>query len=40
MPGHVFDLPGNYFRIGFGKKNMIDALDRFEQFLKHYGTSR
>lgn len=37
MPGNVFDLPGNFFRIGFGKKNMIEALDRFEQFLKHYG---
>jgi aspartate/methionine/tyrosine aminotransferase len=36
MPGSVFDLPGNFFRIGFGKKNMIEALDRFEQFLKHY----
>jgi aspartate/methionine/tyrosine aminotransferase len=37
MPGPVFDLPGNYFRIGFGKKNMIYALERFEQFLKNYG---
>lgn len=37
MPGNVFDLPGNFFRVGFGKKNMIEALDRFEQFLKHYG---
>ncbi len=37
MPGNVFDLPGNFFRIGFGKKNMSVALDRFEQFLKSYG---
>lgn len=37
MPGNVFDLPGNFFRIGFGKKNMIEALNRFEQFLKYYG---
>ena len=36
MPGTVFDLSGNYFRVGFGKKNMIQALDRFEQFLKNY----
>jgi aspartate/methionine/tyrosine aminotransferase len=34
MPGSVFDLPGNFFRIGFGKKNMVEALDRFEQFLR------
>lgn len=37
MPGSVFDLPGNFFRVGFGKKNMTHALDRFEQFLKQYG---
>ena len=37
MPGNVFDLPGNFFRVGFGKKNMIEALNRFEQFLKYYG---
>lgn len=36
MPGIVFDLPGNFFRLGFGKRNMNEALDRFEQFLKHY----
>lgn len=36
MPGPVFDLPGNFFRIGFGRKNMIDALTRFEEFLKNY----
>ncbi|MBA3956803.1 MAG: aminotransferase class I/II-fold pyridoxal phosphate-dependent enzyme [Parachlamydiaceae bacterium] len=34
MPGSVFDLSGNFFRIGLGRKNMIDVLDRLEQFLK------
>lgn len=33
MPGPVFDLSGHFFRIGFGKKNMIHALERFEEFL-------
>jgi len=33
MPGSVFDLPGNFFRIGFGKKNMPSILQRFETFL-------
>jgi aspartate/methionine/tyrosine aminotransferase len=37
MPSPVFDLSGNFFRIGFGRKNMVHALDRFEQFLKNYG---
>lgn len=33
MPGEVFDLPGQFFRIGFGKKNMIEALNRLEEVL-------
>lgn len=33
MPGAVFDLPGNYFRIGFAKKNMAEALTLLEKFL-------
>lgn len=33
MPGSVFDLPGNFFRIGFGKKNMPEILRRFESYL-------
>lgn len=37
MPGSVFDLPGNYFRIGFGKKNMSDILQRFESYLEQKG---
>lgn len=37
MPGSVFDLPGNFFRIGFGKKNMADALALFDEFLIHKG---
>jgi aspartate/methionine/tyrosine aminotransferase len=37
MPGPVFDLAGNFFRIGFGKKNMREVLNHFEQFLKNYG---
>lgn len=36
MPGNVFDLPGNFFRIGFGKKNMAEVLERFERFLINY----
>lgn len=34
MPGSVFDLPGNFFRIGFGKQNMPDILSRFEKYLQ------
>lgn len=34
MPGSVFDLPGNYFRIGFGRKNMPSIVERFEAYLQ------
>lgn len=36
MPGSIFDFPGNFFRLGFGRKNMPEILERFEQFLKKY----
>jgi len=36
MPGSVFDMPGNFFRIGFGRKNMPDALHHFENYLESY----
>jgi len=34
LPGSVFDLSGNFFRVGFGKKNMPQILSRFENYLK------
>lgn len=36
MPGSVIDLPGNFFRIGFGRKNMPDVLRRFEKYLEKH----
>lgn len=36
MPGTVFDLAGNFFRIGFGRKNMPEVLELFEEFLIKY----
>jgi aspartate/methionine/tyrosine aminotransferase len=36
MPGSVFDLSGNFFRIGFGKKNMSSVLHLLEQFLNQH----
>lgn len=29
LPARVYDYPGNYFRIGFGRKGMPEALTRF-----------
>ncbi len=33
MPQSVFDVEGNFFRIGFGRKNMPEVLERFEAFF-------
>ena len=33
LPGTVYDDPGNHFRIGFGRKNLSEAIGRLEDFL-------
>jgi aspartate/methionine/tyrosine aminotransferase len=33
LPGSIFDWPGAHFRIGFGRRNLPEALARFEEFL-------
>ena len=33
LPGSVYDHVGNYFRIGFGRKNMTECLEKFKEFL-------
>jgi aspartate/methionine/tyrosine aminotransferase len=33
LPGTLFDDTGNHFRIGFGRKNMPEALARLQEFL-------
>lgn len=33
MPGTIFAVAGNFFRIGFGRKDMPEVLERFEQYL-------
>ena len=32
LPGHVYDVPGNHFRLGLGRTNLPDALARLERF--------
>jgi aspartate/methionine/tyrosine aminotransferase len=34
LPGTIFDDPSNHFRLGFGRKNMPEAVARLEEFLK------
>lgn len=33
VPGHLFDVPGNHFRVGLGRKNFGEALEKVEAFL-------
>ena len=32
LPGSIYEHPGNHFRIGFGRRNMPEALARLERF--------
>ena len=34
LPAKVFDYEGNYFRLGFGRRSLPDALSRLEAFLE------
>ncbi len=34
LPGSIYDFSGNHFRIGFGRKNMADALERLREFVR------
>jgi aspartate/methionine/tyrosine aminotransferase len=34
LPGSVYGHPGNHFRIGFGRRNMPEALARLERFAR------
>jgi hypothetical protein len=32
LPGTLFDDTGNHFRLGFGRTNMPQALERLESY--------
>jgi aspartate/methionine/tyrosine aminotransferase len=32
LPGSIYEHPGNHFRLGFGRRNMPEALGRLERF--------
>jgi aspartate/methionine/tyrosine aminotransferase len=36
LPGTLYDDNGNHFRIGFGRKNLPEAIARLEQFLQQF----
>jgi len=36
LPGDVFDYPGNYFRVGLGRRDLPQVLARFEHYLERW----
>jgi aspartate/methionine/tyrosine aminotransferase len=34
VPGHLFNFPGNHFRIGLGRRNLPEALEQVGEYLK------
>jgi aspartate/methionine/tyrosine aminotransferase len=34
VPGSMFDFPGNHFRVGLGRRNLPEALERVGNYLK------
>jgi aspartate/methionine/tyrosine aminotransferase len=38
LPSSAYDYNKSYFRIGFGRKNMPEALEKFEEFLSTFIT--
>lgn len=34
LPASIYDLDSQHFRIGFGRKNMREALGQFKEFLE------
>ncbi len=35
VPGSLFDLPGNHFRVGLGRRNLPQVLEHFDELLDH-----
>jgi len=34
LPGSVFDFPGNHFRVGLGRRNFGEAIERVGEYLR------
>jgi aspartate/methionine/tyrosine aminotransferase len=36
LPGSVYDDRGNHFRLGLGRKNLPQAVERVDEFLARH----
>lgn len=34
VPGSIFEFPGNYFRLGLGRRNLPQALERVREYVR------
>jgi aspartate/methionine/tyrosine aminotransferase len=34
LPGTMYDYPGGHFRLGLGRENIPEALERLKKFIK------
>ncbi len=34
LPAHIYSFSGNYFRMGYGRKDFKTCLAHFEEYLK------
>jgi aspartate/methionine/tyrosine aminotransferase len=34
LPGNYYDFGDKYFRIGFGRKNLTEGLEKFEEYIR------
>jgi len=36
VPAEMFEYPGKYIRVGFGRENLAETLESFQNYLNHY----
>ena len=39
LPSTVYDYDDQHFRLGFGRENMPEALDKFKEYLQGRGSN-
>ncbi len=40
LPAGIYDMEGQYFRMGYGRKAVPEALEKFEEFLIENGFTK
>ena len=40
LPANIYDMEGQYFRMGYGRKGVPEALAKFEEFLIENGFTK